>query len=113
MAPSPIPKSTNLPASAKQTEVEIQDEEETLATKKNKRPKATIKLEKQPWPKTLPERMVAIQTALGRHDGPADATSIAAYYTRANKTEVTLLLETLAAVGNVRRLDDGRFAVFK
>jgi hypothetical protein len=57
--------------------------------------------------------MVAIQTALHRHDGPAEANAIANYHTRANKTEVWLLLETLAAVGNMRSLDDGRFAAFK
>ncbi len=102
------------PAADKQTEFEIEDYEDEKPTgKKTKKPKATVKIEKQPWPKTLPERMVAIQAALQRHDGPAEAASIATYYTRANKTEVALLLETLAAVGNVRRLDDGRFAAFK
>ncbi len=80
---------------------------------KTKKTKATVTIEKQPLPKTLPERMVAIQTALQRHDGPAEAASIANYYTRANKTEVALLLDTLAAVGNIRRLTDGRFAAFK
>ena len=44
---------------------------------------------------------------------PADAKEIAAYYTRANKSQVTELLETLAAVGNIRQLDDGRFTVFQ
>lgn len=75
--------------------------------------KSTAKIAKQPWPKMLPERMVAIQTALQRHDGPADSAKIAAYYTRASKAEVSILLETLVAVGNVRQLDDGRFALYK
>ena len=57
--------------------------------------------------------MVAIQSALQQHAAPADAKEVAAYYTRANKSQVTELLETLAAVGNVRQLDDGRFTVFK
>ena len=74
---------------------------------------ATTKVKKQPWPKTLPDRMVAIQSALQQHAAPADAKEVAAYYTRANKSQVTELLETLAAVGNVRQLDDGRFTVFK
>jgi len=68
---------------------------------------------KQPWPKSLPERMVAIQSALQRHAAPADAQEIAAYYTRAGKAQVTELLETLVAVGNVRQLDDGRFTVYQ
>ena len=57
--------------------------------------------------------MVAIQSALQRHAAPADAKEVAAYYTRANKSQVTELLETLAAVGNVRQLDDGRFAIYQ
>ncbi len=92
----------------KQTEFEI-DEEESKPTKE----KTATKVVKQPWPPSLPERMVAIQSALQRHDGPADAAKIASFYTRANKAEVTLLLETLTAVGNVRQLDDGRFVVHK
>ncbi len=104
---------TTGPAPSKQTEFEIEDDEDQASTKKSKSTKAKVKIEKQPWPKTLPERMVAIQSALHRHDGPAEPDKVAAYYARANKTEVALLLETLAAVGNVRRLDDGRFAVFK
>lgn len=81
--------------------------------KATKKTKAKTKIAKQPWPKTLPERMVAIQTALHRHAAPADPRAIAAYYTRANKDDVNELLETLAAVGNVRQLDDGRFTIFK
>ena len=98
----------------KQTELELQDDEDDIATRSvSKGQKAAAKIPKQPWPKTLPERMVAIQTALQRHDGPADSAKIAAYYTRANKAEVSILLETLVAVGNVRQLDDGRFAMYK
>ncbi len=74
---------------------------------------AAAKIKKQPWPKSLPDRMVAIQTALQRHAAPADVTQVAAYYTRAKKEEVTELLETLVAVGNVRRLEDGRFTVYQ
>ncbi len=77
-------------------------------TKRTKKATAT-KVKKQPWPKTLPDRMVAIQSALQQHAAPADAKEVAAYYTRANKSQVTELLETLAAVGNVRQLDDGRY----
>lgn len=83
-------------------------EKKTTATKK-----AAAKVKKQPWPKKLPERMVAIQTALSRHDAPAQSKEIAAYYTRANRNEVNEILETLAAIGNVRQLPDGRFAVYK
>tara|TARA_R110002049_G_scaffold300015_1_gene490552 strand:- start:2422 stop:5847 length:3426 start_codon:yes stop_codon:yes gene_type:complete len=82
-------------------------DEKTKPTKKT-----AAKVKKQPWPKTLPDRMVAIQTALQRHAAPADVKQIAAYYTRAKKDDVAELLETLAAVGNVRQLEDGRFAAY-
>lgn len=82
------------------------DKGKTKTTKK-----AAAKVKKQPWPKTLPERMVAIQSALQRHAAPADAKELAAYYTRANKSQVNELLETLAAVGNVRQLDNGRYVI--
>ena len=47
-----------------------------------------------------------------RHATPAASKEIAAYYIRANKFDVAELLKTLAAVGNVRRFDDGRFTVY-
>lgn len=74
---------------------------------------ASVTITKQPWPKTLPERMVAVTSALMRHAAPADAKDVVAYYTRANKSQVTELLETLTTFGSVRQLDDGRFTVFK
>jgi hypothetical protein len=74
---------------------------------------AKAKIKKQPWPKTLPDRMVAIQSALQRHAAPADGKEVAAYYTRANKSQIKELLETLVAVGNVRQLDDGRYTIYQ
>ncbi len=74
---------------------------------------ANAKIKKQPWPKTLPDRMVAIQSALQRHAAPADGKEVAAYYTRANKSQIKELLETLVAVGNVRQLDDGRYTIYQ
>ena len=71
---------------------------------------ATTAIEKLPWPRSLPERMVAIQSSLQGHTGPATSQKIAACYTRASKADVAELLETLAIV---RRLQDGRFAVDK
>ena len=93
----------------KQTEFEIEDGDATPTKKAT----ATAKITKQPWPKTLPDRMVAIQTALQRRAAPSDVKQVAACYARANKAEVAELLDTLVAVGNVRRLDDGRYAVYQ
>jgi len=41
------------------------------------------------------------------------AQEIASYYARASKAVVAELIETLVAVGNVRQLEDGHFAVYK
>lgn len=68
---------------------------------------------KQDWPKKLQERMVAVQSALHRHSRPTTAQEIASYYARASKAVVAELIETLVAVGNVRQLEDGHFAVYK
>jgi hypothetical protein len=81
------------------------------AAKKN--PAAAAKRKKQPWPKSLPERMVAIQSALNQHDGPAEPKDIAAYYTRAKRADVEEMLATLVAIGNVRQLEDGRFVNYR
>lgn len=89
------------------TQTSFADDEKSKPTKKA----PTAKIKKQPWPKTLPERMVAVSTALAKHAAPADSKEVAAYYTRARKSDVQELLETLSAVGNIRRLDDGRFTV--
>ncbi|TWT73295.1 class I SAM-dependent DNA methyltransferase [Allorhodopirellula solitaria] len=69
------------------------------------------KIKKQLWPKGPTERMVAVHAALTQHARPANPKDIAAYYTRANKSDVESLLATLVAVGSIRQLDDGRFTV--
>ena len=96
-----------------QTELELEDDEDEIPTRGvSKEQKAAAKMAKQPWPKALPERMVAVQSSLQRHSRPAKPQEIAAYYTRTSKADVAELLETLVAVGNVRQLEDGRFAAY-
>ena len=62
-----------------------------------------------PWPKTLPEQIQALRAILAAHPGPADAADLAQGFTRAPRAKVAELLETLAGLGLVRRLDDGRY----
>lgn len=71
----------------------------------------TEKATRQPWPKTLPERIQAVQRALAATDRPATAADLASRFIRAQKKQVQTLLETLEALGHVRRTDDGRFVV--
>ena len=101
-------------ATKPETQTELELEEDDIPTSGvSKGKNAEVKVVRQPWPKTLPERMVAVQSALHRHSRPAKADEIAAYYTRAVKADVAELLETLVAVGNVRQIEDGRFAVYR
>ena len=64
---------------------------------------------KQPWPGSLPAQVAAVQAALAELAAPVDETQIAKHFTRANKDRVAELLETLAALGKVRELEDGRY----
>ena len=61
------------------------------------------------WPKTLPEQIQALRAALSALQGPASPGDLAQGFTRAPRAKVAELLETLAGLGLVRRLDDGRY----
>jgi hypothetical protein len=61
------------------------------------------------WPKTLPEQIQALRAALSALQGPAGPGDLAQCFTRAPRAKVTELLETLAGLGLVRRLDAGRY----
>jgi len=63
------------------------------------------------WPKTLPERIQAVQRVLAAEDRPASAAALARRFHRAPAKHVQALLETLEALGHVRRTADGRFVV--
>jgi hypothetical protein len=65
---------------------------------------------KADWPKPLPDQVQALRSALASQPGPASAEDLARTFNRAPRAKVAELLETLAALGQVRRLPDGRFA---
>ncbi|MEC8628912.1 MAG: DNA methyltransferase [Pseudomonadota bacterium] len=67
------------------------------------------KVEKAPWPKTLPDQIAAVREALAEM-GEATPEQIARRFLRARKTAVQPLLESLAALGQAERVEDGRFA---
>jgi len=63
---------------------------------------------KAPWPKSLPEQIAAVQSAL--HDlGEATPEQIARQFLRARAGTVRPLLESLTALGHARQTDAGRF----
>ncbi len=67
------------------------------------------KVEPQPWPATLPEQATAVRSALVALQVPVTPTQAAKAFKGARKTTVAELLETLAALGQVVKLDDGRY----
>lgn len=67
------------------------------------------KVEKAPWPKTLPEQIAAVREALSEM-GEATPEQIARRFVRARTTAVLPLLDSLAALGQAEQFEDGRFA---
>ena len=61
------------------------------------------------WPKTLPEQVQAVRAALASAAAPLTAETIARTFQRARADKVGELLETLAALGQVREVEPGSF----
>nr|WP_286196943.1 DNA methyltransferase [Tropicibacter sp. R15_0] len=70
---------------------------------------AKVKVEKAPWPKTLPEQFAAVRETLSDM-GEATPEQIARKFTRARTASVLPLLESLAALGQAEEIEEGRFA---
>ncbi|MEP3344918.1 MAG: DNA methyltransferase [Litoreibacter sp.] len=70
---------------------------------------AIAKVEKAPWPKTLPDQIAAVREALSEM-GEATPDQIARRFMRARTTSVQPLLDSLAALGQAEKGDDGRYA---
>ena len=68
------------------------------------------KIEKAPWPKTLPEQISSVQAAL-RDMGEASPDQIARRFARARAASVLPLLESLAALGQAEATQEGRYAM--
>ena len=61
------------------------------------------------WPKTLPEQVQAVRAALASATAPLTAETIARTFQRARADKVGELLETLAALGQTRKIEGGKF----
>ncbi|MFZ5426793.1 MAG: class I SAM-dependent DNA methyltransferase [Thermodesulfobacteriota bacterium] len=62
-----------------------------------------------PWPGTLPEQAAAVAAVLSAQSKPVSAEQVAKLFKRAKRDRVAELLETLASLGQVRRLGEGRY----
>ncbi|MGS4947895.1 class I SAM-dependent DNA methyltransferase [Meridianimarinicoccus sp. RP-17] len=69
----------------------------------------TAKVEKAPWPKTLPDQIAAVREALTEM-GEATPDQIARRFMRARTTSVKPLLDSLAALGQAEKVEEGRYA---
>jgi hypothetical protein len=67
------------------------------------------KIEKAPWPKTLPEQIAAVREALGEM-GEATPEQIARRFVRGQARTVEPLMESLAALGQAELGENGRYA---
>ncbi|MCG6158316.1 class I SAM-dependent DNA methyltransferase [Rubinisphaera margarita] len=67
------------------------------------------KVKKATWPKSLPERIGAIRTALHSQSSACTAAELAKGFSRVKADTVEELLDTLVEVGQARQTDDGRY----
>jgi len=63
-----------------------------------------------PWPASLVDQVRAASAALAQAPGPLRDTEVARRFTRAPASRVREIMEALVAVGQARRLPDGRYA---
>jgi hypothetical protein len=91
-----------------------EQEELPLKPKKNGQGKvkgqAVKKAAKQAWPKTLAERIRAVEAALNAAGTPVTAAELAQHFTSTKPAALQEILESLAALGRAR-VDGERFAV--
>jgi DNA-binding IclR family transcriptional regulator len=64
---------------------------------------------KRPWPKTLPKQFQAVRELVSAHPTPTGPEQIARRFSRAPTKKVAELLETLAALGQVRQPEADRY----
>ena len=94
------------PAGETQKRIATPDDADAEALAAKPKP---AKVKKQPWPKTLPERVRALRSTLAEGSTPLAADDLRKRFTRARKADVEELLETLVEVGQARCTDDGRY----
>jgi hypothetical protein len=63
-----------------------------------------------PWPKSLPEQVSAVAALLAATSVPQHPREIACAFDGKRAGSVTPVLDALTAIGQARRLSDGRYA---
>lgn len=104
------PEGARAAAPREQMELEVPEEtdgrgdDQRLGTRRD-----AASTQKAPWPADLAGQAQAVRAALAALPAPATPETLARQFTRANKARVGDLLETLASLGQARRLPDGRY----
>lgn len=62
------------------------------------------------WPAAMPDRFVAVAAMVDRAGKPIAANDVARAFKGTNVTGVRPVLDTLAGMGRLRKLEDGRYA---
>ena len=62
------------------------------------------------WPAALPDRFVAVAAVVDRAGKPIAANDVARAFKGTNAKGVGPVLDTLAGMGRLRKLEDGRYA---
>ena len=63
-----------------------------------------------PWPKSLPDQVSAVAQLLAGAGAPLSSRDVARAFAAKRQATVTPVLDALAAIGQARRLADGRYA---
>jgi hypothetical protein len=81
-------------------------EQKLLALPETAQPSAEI----LPWPTSLPEQFTAVAAVVDRAARPIAANDVARAFKSKNAKGLTPVLDTLARMGRLRKLEDGRYA---
>lgn len=81
-----------------------------ISTKTTKGTKARTPKKKEPWPKSLAERVAAVERALKSTAAPATAATLAKTFLRAKPEDLAEILETLVTLGRAHR-DGEKFSL--
>lgn len=81
-------------------------EQKTLALPETAQPSAEILA----WPAAMPDRFVAVAAVVDRAGKPIAANDVARAFKGTNAKGVAPVLDTLAGMGRLRKLEDGRYA---
>lgn len=83
---------------ARQDEMVLPEDKTKPKSKPAKTPRS-----KQPWPKSLAERVQAVEAALHAAAGPVTSADLAKQFSRAKPADVQEILQTLATLGRAHR----------